>query len=216
MIYLIITTSIIDKAYNKSGQQRNKTYMEAIRQTLQLLPSDIQPIIVENNNNTESFLDNFTHFEKKVPVHYTNNNEIKYDHKGKNELLDIKSVIETYNIQEDDMIIKITGRYYPLNDDFFYKVIDETEMYDVFIKFYNVCTFKYVENDCVLGLYAMKCKYVKNFYYEEYDDSINERKSPEVQFATYIREKIEKERICEVDCLFLRCCFAEYLRMLDV
>lgn len=207
MIFLIITTSIMDKAHKSSGPHRNQTYIDAITQTLSVLPSNIQPIIVENNNNTETFLDNF-----KIPVHYTNNNVLQYQHKGQNELQDIKSVIEAYNIQDDDFIIKLTGRYFPFNDDFFNLVIDEEDNYEVFIKFFNVCTLEYMDNDCVLGFYAMKCKYLKDFNYLKYHETL----SMEVQFATYIRNTITKEKIYEVPCLYLRCCFAENLKIVDV
>ena len=116
-------------------------------------------------------------------IQYTNNNQTRYFHKGVNELLDIKFIIDKYNIQDEDIIIKLTGRYYLTNDTFF-KLVIENPNCDVFIKFFNVCTLQFMYNDCVLGLYAIKCKYLKRFNYYP----IN--KSAEVQFATFIHNHI--------------------------
>ena len=62
-------------------------------------------------------------------------------------------------------------------------------------------------DDCVLGLFAIKCKYLKVFKY-------NFLKSPECEFADFIRKNIDK--LIEVDQLDLECCFADNLRILVV
>jgi len=107
---------------------------------------------------------------------------INYKHKGENELLDIKEVINQYNIKDEDIIIKLTGRYKLLNLNFINFVKNNINDYDAFVKFFNVCTKKYMFNDCVLGLFAVKCKYLKEFKYNFF-------KSPECEFADYIRKK---------------------------
>lgn len=63
-------------------------------------------------------------------------------------------------------------------------------------------------DDCVLGLFAIKCKYLKNF---EYDC----KRSPECEFADHVRKNI-KERTMEINNLNLECCFADDLRLLNV
>jgi hypothetical protein len=205
MIYLIITTCILNRYGNKNAVHRKKTYMESIRQTLLLLPKEIQPIIVENNGKRSTYLDSFN-----VPILYTMNNMRKYHHKGFNELDDIKDVITQYNIMDEDIVIKLTGRYQILNDVFFKTVIEKCDKYEAFVKFYNVCTFKFMENDCVLGLFAIKCKYMKQFNYID-----PKKKSHEVEFATFVRNL--NINVMEIETLNLRCCFAtENLRMLDV
>ena len=65
-------------------------------------------------------------------IQYTNNNQTRYFHKGVNELLDIKFIIDKYNIQDEDIIIKLTGRYYLTNDTFF-KLVIENPYIDIFI-----------------------------------------------------------------------------------
>ena len=134
---------------------------------------------------------------------------IRYNHKGVNELLDIKEVINQYNIKDEDIIIKLTGRYKLLNLNFINFVKHNINDYDAFVKFYNVCTKQYMFDDCVLGLFAVKCKYLKEFKYTFL-------KSAECEFADYIRKNVDKNKIKEVRRLDLECCFADDLRILVV
>lgn len=213
MIYLIITTSIIEN--DKNYEHRKLRYISCIKDVLTLAkPYGIKPIIVENNGERHTYLNDLQKDEKdekdekdKIPeILYTNNNSKVCKHKGVKELLDIKDVINKYKIKDDDIIIKITGRYKLLNDTFF-KIILENEKYDAFVKFFNVCTLKFNPYDCVLGLVAIRCKYIRNFTYKCI-------KSPEIEFATYVKENIKKT--VNVRILNLECCFADNLRLLKV
>ena len=205
MIYIIITTSINNKEGVQDKVHRQNRYIESINHLLKLINNDlnIKPIIVENNGVRQTFLDDL-----KCDVCYTNNNIIDYTHKGENELLDIKEVINQYNMKDDDIIIKLTGRYKLLNLDFI-NLVKTTINYDAFVKFFNVCTLNYMFDDCVLGLFAIKCKYLKEFKYSFL-------KSPECEFADYIRKNINKTKLIEVKQLDLECCFADNLRILIV
>lgn len=64
-------------------------------------------------------------------------------------------------------------------------------------------------DDCVLGLFAIKCKYLKEFKYSFL-------RSAECEFADYIRKNINKTKLIEVEHLYLECCFADDLRILIV
>jgi len=178
---------------------REVMYREAINLTLKYLPKDIKPIIVENNGKRKTYLDEFG-----IPILYTENNKNHYWHKGCNELEDIKAVLQAFNIQDEDMVIKITGRYNPISDAFFRLVQTEESNYDGFVKFFNVCTKEFMTNDCVLGLFALKAKHLKKY---EMTDTV---RSPEVQFATFCRELNVKE----VKQLDIRCIFADTLEVL--
>ena len=243
-VYLIITTCInskpqyqithassryiqnkIQHQINQSNdpERRSQMYDKSIRQILSVLPSDIKPIIVENNGKRPTFLDKYG-----IPVHYTENNRISEWHKGVNELADIHSVINAFDIQPDDMIIKITGRYYPIDGVFFRYITEVQDQYEAFVKFFNVCTLKFDPLDCVLGLFAIRCKHLKEFQYQA------KAVSPEVQFAQFVRnidlgnetqqkedtqqnkETPQKSPICEIKQLYLECCFADDLRVLRV
>jgi len=205
MIYIIITTSIRNKIGVQNAVHREKRYRESITQLLQIVKNDptIKVVIVENNGYRETFLREFD-----CDICYTENNKFLFNHKGGNELLDMKQVIQHYNIRDDDMILKLTGRYKLLNANFI-EVVKRNPDYDAFVKFFNVCTKKYIFNDCVLGLFAVKCKYVKDFQYQFVQ-------SAECDFAVYIRKNVEETKIMEMKQLHLECCFADDLRILVV
>jgi hypothetical protein len=203
MIYLIITSSIESKYGIRNDEHRKRTYLECIQQVLRILPDSIKPIIVENNGIRSTYLDTMG-----CDVIYTDNNVINYGNKGVNELQDIKEVIYKYNIQDDDIVIKLTGRYFMIDTKIIQTVLEYPDK-DAFVKFFNVCTCEYVYDDCVLGLYAIRCKYLKQFKYKC-------TTSPEVEFATYIREVIPHAKIMSIDDLNLRCCFAGDLRIQHV
>lgn len=105
MIYIIITTCLINKYGVKDDIHRQNRYTDSIRQILKLVENDlsIKPIIVENNGLRQTFLDDF-----KCDVIYTNNNNIPFRYKSKSnveykgliELLDIKEVINRYKIHD--------------------------------------------------------------------------------------------------------------------
>jgi hypothetical protein len=164
----------------------------------------IKPIVVENNGFRKTYLD-----ELNCDVCYTMNNGVDCQHKGVNELLDIKEVIQKYNIMDDDIIIKLTGRYKLLSSLFIDTIKTNMNDYDAFIKFFNVCTKQYMNDDCVLGLFAIKCKYLRNFEYAC-------KRSPECEFAEYSRNIITPNKIMEITELSLECCFADDLRLLNV
>ena len=206
MIYIIITTSI----HNKNGiinfTHRKNRYLQCITSLLNLIKNmkDIRPIIVENNGQDNTYLNDLS-----CDILYTNNNNSVFGHKGGNELADIKEVINHYHINDDDTIIKLTGRYKILNLDFINLVQNNCETTDAFVKFFNVATKKFHPNmdDCVLGLFAIKCKYLRNFDYQYV-------KSPESEFAFYVKEFVPN--IMKIEKLNLECCFANNFSKLNV
>ena len=210
MIYLIITTSINNRHGSQNTNERKERYLYAINNTLKLLPEQIIPIIVENNGKRETYLDNFYHGVKRVQVVYTENNKQPFKSKGVNELLDIKEVIEKCDIKDDDLIIKLTGRYRALSPKFFKDVTANEQEYDAFVKFFGTCSLKFEIYDCILGCYAMRTKYIKLFNHY----SIDNYKSAEIAFARYIR--LSGVRLKEIETLDIECCFAEDNRMLVV
>jgi len=210
MIYLIITTSINNNVGLKNVEERKARYLFAIGETLQHLPSSIQPIIVENNGKRETFLDEFIYHGKKVPVVYTSNNNFSFKSKGINELMDIHEVIKTIGIQPDDMIIKLTGRYRVFSPIFFEEVINSEKQYDAFVKFFGSCSLQYELYDCILGCYAIRVSFLSMFSpltIENYD-------SAEIAFARYVR--FSGARVKEINHLDVECLFAEDNRILKV
>lgn len=206
MIYLIITTCINNTYGIQDPERRKQEYMDCIGKTLSVLPKEIKPILVENNGQRATYLDDFG-----IPVVYTNSNSVRYYHKGINELRDMVEVILRHSIQDDDIVLKITGRYHLLDDRFCRFVLDNADKYDAFVKFFNVCTEEFMTNDCVLGLIAIRAKYLKTFATKHTFLG----RSMEVEFATFVRT-LPADRIYEANTLGLRCCFADNYRVLDV
>jgi len=200
MIYIIITASIDNnycdgiKAQNlpRNSPERDNRYITSITQLLQLLNNDpdIKPIIVENGGKRKTYLDNFN-----CDVLYTNNNG-QYIHKGFNEQLDIQQVIKEYNINDDDTIIKISGRYKLLNNYFINLVKNNNK--DAYIKFFNVATRQFTYTTMASGLFAIKCKYLKDFNY-----SGLKNKSTDTELVEYILSNVNKNNIMEIENLNL-------------
>lgn len=203
MIYLIITASIYNKSGIVNNDHRKKRYIECISAAIKLVQdTEIKLIVVENNGPKDTYLNNLG-----CDIVYTNNNKTLFS-KGTKELVDIQEVLRQYNIKDDDTVIKLTGRYRLLSDAFF-KLIRARPDIDAFIKFFNVCTLQFDFHDCVLGLFAIKAKYLKSFVYPD-------KTSPEIEFATFVRSKIKQEKILEISDLQLECCFADDLRLVTV
>lgn len=158
MIYLIITTSIIDKRGDNPQDPalRENQYKAGIASALDKIKgTQIVPIIVENNGERKTFLDDFG-----IDVLYTDTNNTK-THYGNRELRDIMDTIKHFNIKDEDMIIKFTGRY-PMIDNSFVKDIIENPETDCFLRFGSFLNpVNYPMGDCITGLIAMRCKYVK-------------------------------------------------------
>lgn len=202
MIYLIITTSIYNKHDQDNRENRENRYIEAISESLKHIP--VRTIIVENNGKRGTFLDRF--MSDRVSVFYTNNNIHNFKNKGVNEMLDIKEVIQYYDINDEDIIIKLTGRYKVISP-LLLNEIDEN--YDAFVKFFGVSSLKYEKYDCVLGCYAMRAKYLKLFNYL----SMNYQ-SAEIAFAKYV--KLCGCRLKEIEKLDVECLFSDSLNKLIV
>lgn len=211
MIYLLITTSINNRYGSQDATERKERYLYAISQTLRLLPKEIIPIIIENNGKRATYLDNFYHYHNQhVKVFYTDNNKLKFKSKGVNEFIDLKEIIDKFGVEDEDMIIKLTGRYCIKSSEFFNYVIENNMNYDVFIKFFGTCSLKFDDNDCILGLFAMRTKFVKLFNHL----TIDNYPSAEIAFARYTR--LSGARIKNIETLNLECCFAEDYRILNV
>lgn len=212
MIYLILTTSLSSQQASAHQEDREKRYQTAIQETLQWVPPTIQPLIVENNGERPTVLEHFQHAGKIVPVYYTINNRKHYTHKGVNELLDLKAVIDTVGMSDKDIVIKLTGRYRMLSSRFLEQVMAEQHSYDAWIKFFGSCSLRYEYSDCILGCYGMRVSHLRWLSWSW----MNMIASPEVAMAKYVRTAVSAERICEVTALEVECVFSEDGRVLVV
>jgi len=208
-IFLIITCCIDNRGGSNWPDRRRQEYYLAIANVLNLCPKTIKPIIVENSKENASYLDVFN-----CPILYTNDNSklIEGDnvlHKGQREIIDIRKVIEKFDIKDDDMIVKMTGRYLLFKPDFFTTVIENPEK-DAIFRDYNVCTYATGENHMVLGMFALRCSYFKKFNYDRHQLGAEE------DLRLYINEFVEAEKILIIKKLWLRICLGMNNKILDV
>jgi len=104
MIYLLITTSLVERNF----EERKRRYTNGITTALRRFKdvANCKIIIVENNGRRPTFLDDFG-----VEVFYTNNNRLPTINIGNKELADLKECIAQYKIQDEDFVVKLSGRY---------------------------------------------------------------------------------------------------------
>lgn len=177
MIYIIVTTSLINWNFEMREQQYKRGITSLIKRCRD---SRYKIIIVENNGKRPTFLDNFG-----VDVVYTNNNT--HTNKGINELRDVFDVVKAYSIQNDDFVVKMTGRYF---------IEQECPFFDEVEKGIYDCVIRYVcDRHAVTGLVGMKCCYLKTIEFP-----IDNTVSVEINYgkATF---PIPKEKLCSLPIL---------------
>ena len=206
--YLIITCCIHNNVGITWSDKRKQQYYLAIANVLNLCPPEIKPIIVENSCVDKSYLDVF-----KCDVVYTKSSAPIREgdlllHKGHNELNDIKFVMQKYDIQDSDIIIKFTGRYLLFQPDFFNLVLANPDK-EAFFRQYNVCTYEKDDISIVLGMFALRAKYFKIFEYR------NHKVGAEEDFRTLINQFVGTDQMVKVDKLWLRVYLGMNDRMLD-
>lgn len=213
MIYIFFTVTLnpLESSWGPNSKNditaRLHRYERCIHNNLDCLKHlNIKPVILINDQGvTSSSLDKFHNYYEGVEVLYTNTNIENDIHKGKSEFETILYGLEYFSVKDDDIVIKQTGRYLTCDQpetSFFYKhVLNNQHLFDAFGKFYNIATDEFVYNSLILGLFAMRVKYLKKFQYR-----IKTISSAEVEFGEYIRTYIPEERTSELEELYLEYC----------
>jgi hypothetical protein len=166
-IFFLVTTSMFDDSDIRKNQYIN--CINKLKQVIQNMNiKNYKIIIIENNGKRDTFLNSFG-----CEVYYTNNNSLPTNNKGYKELQDILDCIKKYNIDDDDFIVKITGRYILDDNSEFMNIIKimHNANYDCVIKYgsyFNPTDYKM--NDCITGLIGTTCKYIKQI--EKPDENI--------------------------------------------
>ena len=157
MLYFIVTTSLPENSQTSRKIQYINGIKKLRKQIKKLNIKKYKMIIVENNGNSDTFLNKFGCLN-----YYTNNNFLKTQNKGVKELKDILDCITHFEIKDTDFIVKMTGRYVLNDDSEFMNVIKDTSC-DCVIKYgsYSNPFDCFSCNDCITGLIGMRCKYVK-------------------------------------------------------
>jgi len=188
MIYFLITTCL-KESWN--FDIRVSQYKRAISKIIEIAEKieNTKIVIVENNGERSTFLDDFG-----VPVIYTTNNSIDIKNIGVKEIKDIFHVIEKLKIEEDDFIVKITGRYILEDDSYFIKQLKTVEEkgIDCIIKYGWWMDFSETKiENCITGIIGMRCKYIKLI--EIPDENV----CVEIKYAT-VANNIPENRVCTI------------------
>jgi hypothetical protein len=181
----VITSSI-------NTREREIAYVSQIKNSISVIKDlPFEVYLVENNGLRETVFDDL----EGLTLLYTGTNTIKsFERKGMKEFHDLLLLADKYEFDDEDIIIKLTGLY-TLSDSYFLESVVELESrYDAFIKWYDVIQEKYFYDECCLGLYAIRYKYLKEFNYIE----MLQHPSMEHIFAKYVREEVPVNRIAEV------------------
>jgi hypothetical protein len=109
-IHLVITTANIGTHY----QDRKEQYLQSIERALQFDYLFNSYTILECVSSNEVYL-------KDYNVHYSKVQNL-YPEKGLNEMQHLKAFINQSSFNDDDLIVKLTGRYMLEDNSFFNKV----------------------------------------------------------------------------------------------
>lgn len=212
MIYLILTASLHNRVLSSLSEDRYARYRYAISETLRHVPCGIQPLIVENTGRG-TLLTGFTCQGEAVPVIHTENGALLFRNKGVNEWLDIQTVMDTIGMKDEDIVVKLSGRYRLLSSRLFEDIEKEKGEREAWFRFLNVSTKEKDPNDCVLGCYGAKVGLLRLLSWTR----LNGSDSPERAMARFLRSTvIPSHRLAEKEVLDVECVFSEDGRVLCV
>jgi hypothetical protein len=144
------------------------------------------PYAVEPCFDGPTYLNELTPF-----VCYTKTNNIRLNNKGVNEAVSLKAALEKWSFNDNDVVVKITGRYC-FEDDFFLKFAEQHKDADVIVKEFTDSAFT--------GGFAMKYKHLMAFL-EWLDLKEMEEKliSIEQMLARYLKAHEKKLTILKLE-----------------
>ncbi len=141
-IRILCTAALIPHQY----EMRKTEYIDSLQKITQFgYPS----YVVESCTQGPTFLDDYATY-----VFYAKTNNPKLRNKGVNEALSMLACFRFFHFDDDDIIIKLTGRYC-FHSDKFLKLIEQNQSIDIFVK-------KFDDGQIFTGCFAMRYKYLKH------------------------------------------------------
>jgi|LauGreDrversion4_2_1035121.scaffolds.fasta_scaffold22906_2 hypothetical protein len=205
MLYLILTASLSNHIASSASEDREARYQYAIRETLRHVPEGVQVIMVENTSRGQWSL-------KEVETIHTDHGHLRMRNKGVNECLDVLEVIQRKGMRDEDIVVKLTGRYRLLSSWLFDGVTRTADRYDVWMRFLNVATGEEDPSDGVMGCFAARVSALRYLSWSW----MNLFDSPERALVAHLRSSVSSERVCAMEHLDVECVFAEDGRVLRV
>lgn len=118
-------------------------------------------------------------------VIYAGTNDHKWINKGVNEALAILKALDHFSFHENDLIIKLTGRYF-LDSDKFLKIVEDHPEIDLFVKFDPY-------GQVFTGCYAIRCRYLREFLQTVDLQELNDKKiCIETKAAEYVQKAVSR------------------------
>ena len=108
-IKVVYTAALLDSFY----EERKIEYLRSLQALRKL---HITPYIVESCR-TSSFFD-----KERAFVFYSQTNDTSLKNKGINEAISLQKAMDYYRFHDEDILIKLTGRYCFLNGHFFSEI----------------------------------------------------------------------------------------------
>ena len=179
---VIFTSAIIDEYY----EERKLEYLDSYNKLLEFFKKD-DIFIVECFLNEKSFL------EEYQDVFYSNANNVYIRNKGVKEALSLIKFIESNDIDDDEIIIKHTGRYKFISK-FLINEINENKNIDLFVR-------EGVNNQYFTGTFAIQYKFFKKFILS-LDLNKMEKYMVNIEKELYdfsIRKKLNTKVYCKID-----------------
>lgn len=169
-IKFLCTAALINNQY----EMRKQEYIDCLEK---LINFGYQPFVVESCVQGPTFLDGY------ATVFYSQTNNPRLKNKGVNEAVSMLSSLSYFQFNDDDMIVKLTGRYYFYSDQFLKTITQHPEI-DIFIKEFSdgqICT----------SCFAIRFKLLKEFL-THIDYNWMERNMVNIErvFARYINRCI--------------------------
>ncbi|MFC1841584.1 hypothetical protein ACFLYA_00765 [Candidatus Dependentiae bacterium] len=172
-IKILCTAAVL----NKHFEGRKAEYIKSIKIVSEF---GYESYIVEACKSGNTFLDDYSSH-----VFYSNVNNPRLRNKGVNEGRSLKEAFNHFDFNDNDMIIKITGRYF-FEDDSFISLVENNPDVDAFVKIVsNLPGYIWSFSGC----FALRSKYFKDMLYS-------------LDFAKMEKEMIDIER--ELLCFILR------------
>lgn len=176
---IVLTAALINHKY----YERKKEYINAISILNRFGYNNLY--IIESVRSHKTFLDDYCE-----NVIYTNSNNFNLQNKGVNEGNAIVKSLDKLDCKDEDIVVKLTGRYYFISDSFL-KTIQSNPSIDVFAKLF-------LDGQVFTGCFAMRYKYFKEMFSQfDYEKMEREMISIEIEVANYIRS-IAKEKNARV------------------
>lgn len=175
-IRIILTAAL---SSNHQAFRKNQ-YLESFRslQRLGLTKDDIY--IVEALKKTgPTFLDEYSSH-----VYYAQNNNASFKNNGINEAITLLEALDYFKFDDDDIIIKLTGRH-QLTSNEFLQIIEANPNYDMYIKINP-------DGAALTLTFAMRCQYMKEMYSSMNLNAMGySRRAIEHEVARYIKLKTQ-------------------------